>query len=111
MRITIQNYDNQPLAIENVQAKGYSYQLIARFDQPANYYLAYGKTDASTPQYDISKAASKIPDNPFKLTLGDVENIQKTRAPIFENKIWLWLVMGIVIIVLGGFSLKMMQKK
>lgn len=115
IRITIQNYDNQPLTIESAEAKGYSHKLIARFNKPANYYLTYGKANTRKPQYDIAQVVSKIPDNPTKLTLGEVENIPKketpTVSPLFENKIWLWAVMGIVILVLGGFTLKMMQKK
>ena len=111
IRITIKNYDNQPLTIESAQAKGYSHKLITRFNKPAKYYLAYGKADTRKPQYDITQAATKIPTNPAKLTLGAVTNIQKTISPLFENKIWIWVVMVIVILVLGGFSLKMIQKK
>lgn len=115
IQITVQNYDNQPLTIESAQAKGYSHKLVTRFNQPANYYLTYGKANTRKPQYDIAQAVSKIPTNPAKLTLGEIENIPKkktpTVSPLFENKVWLWAVMGIIIIVLGGFTLKMMQKK
>jgi len=36
---------------------------------------------------------------------------KKVITPLFENKIWLWIVMGIIIILLGGFTLSMMKKK
>ena len=115
IRITLQNYDNEALTIESAQLKGYTFKLISRFNKPAQYYLAYGKVNARKPQYDITQSISKIPLHPKKLALGEVQNIPKkevpTVSPIFENKIWLWVVMGIIMLVLGGFTLKMMQKK
>lgn len=97
-RVTVQNRDNQPLQIESASAKGYVHELIARFTKPATYYLAYGKANARKPQYDISQAATKIPEDISVLTLGEVQSIPKkevpTVAPLFENKLWLWVVMG-----------------
>ena len=114
LRVTIRNNDNEPLNIEGASAKGYVHELIARFAKPATYYLAYGKADARKPKYDIAQASSKIPTNLSLLTLGEVQGIPKkgtaTVSPLFENKFWLWGIMGIVIIVLGGFTLKMMRK-
>ncbi|WP_171037097.1 DUF3999 family protein [Maribacter algarum] len=114
-RVTIDNNDNQPLTIKSASAKAYVHELHARFSKPATYYLAYGKTSDRKPQYDISHAAAKIPVVLSSLSLGEVQNIPKkeiqTTAPLFENKLWLWLVMGLIILVLGGFTFKMMQKK
>jgi len=114
-RVTVQNQDNQPLQIAGVSAKGYVHELIVRFSNPATYYLAYGKANAKKPQYDISQATTKIPEDPSILIMGAVQDIPKkeipTVAPLFENKLWLWVVMGIIILVLGGFTFKMMQKK
>ena len=115
LRVHIQNNDNQPLTIAGVSAKGYVHELYARFSKPATYFLAYGKTNDRKPEYDITQTASKIPKNLSALTLGYSEKIPKkqiaTVAPLFENKLWLWLVMGSIIVVLGGFTFKMMQKK
>ncbi len=115
LRITVQNYDNQPLNIEEIEAKGNVHELAVRFTEPADYYLAYEKTNARKPQYDISRATSKIPENLSDLKLGEEQVILKKRTPVisplFENKIWLWAIMGTVILVLGAFTLKMMRKK
>lgn len=114
-RVTVQNHDNQPLQIESATAKGYVHELLARYTKPAKYYLAFGKMNERKPQYDISLAATKIPDELSPLTLGAMEAIPKkespTVAPLFENKLWLWAIMVVIILVLGGFTLKMMQKK
>ncbi len=114
-RAVIENNDNQPLQIEAAEAKGFEYKLIARFTQPATYYLAYGKAKAQSPRYDIAQTVAKIPDNPIPLTLGDEQRIPKKSgsetSPLFENKLWLWGVMAVVIMVLGWFTLGMMRKK
>ncbi len=115
LRVTISNYDNQPLTIEGVSTKGYVHELIARFSKPAKYYLAFGKKNDRKPQYDIAQTGVKIPTEISTLTLGKAQKLPKKAlfkaSPLFENKLWLWLIMGAVILVLGGFTLKMMQKK
>lgn len=115
LNITIQNHDNQPLEILGVEVKGLEHQLIARFTKDANYYLAYGKENDRYPNYDITKSLTKIPKSMAALSLGSEQAIPKklakTKNPLFENKLWLWTTMGLIILVLGVFSLKMMSKK
>lgn len=115
LRITIQNQDNQALHIQDITAKGYTHELITRLTQPATYYLAYGKTNDRVPSYDITKVATNIPEDLTTLELGTAQVIPKKEinivAPLFENKLWLWLVMGVVIAVMGWFTLSMMRKK
>ncbi|MFS4467637.1 DUF3999 family protein [Maribacter sp. 2210JD10-5] len=115
LRLVITNRDNEALYINNAEVKGYEYHLIARFTKPANYYLVYGNENADFPKYDIEDLVSiKLSEAPL-LSLGKEEIIPKTpqvkNAPLFENKIWLWAIMGLTIVVLGGFTFKMMQKK
>lgn len=115
LRISLQNYDNPPLKIESLDAKGYSYELIGRFTEPANYYLAYGNTNAYAPKYDLQQTGFELPENMSALQLGQEQKIDKpaivTQAPLFENKWWLWGIMGLIILVLGGATLKMMKEK
>ena len=115
MRIVIRNNDNNPLNFGNVEVRGYTHQLIGRFDQAADYYLAYGKSYDRSPTYDIAMNGAKIPTVLPTINLGKELSIPKSKtqavSPLFENKIWLWVVMGMVILILGGFTLKMMQNK
>lgn len=115
LRIIIQNQDNQPLQIDSVTVSGYVHELVARFTEPgASYFLAYGNPDAPTPQYDIGRFAGTIPEQLTPLSLGEEQRIAaeapKAKAPLFENKIWLWVLMGGIILLLGWFTLRMMQK-
>jgi hypothetical protein len=88
--------------------------LLVRFTEPAAYFLTYGNKKATKPTFDIERFVSKVPETLTVLTLGNEQKIDKkdtTKAPLFKNKIWLWLLMGIIILVLGWFSIKMMNKK
>jgi hypothetical protein len=115
IKIHIKNQDNQPLKIDAVTIKGYVYELLVRFTEPADYYLTYGNPSAYMPNYDIARFASKIPDTLTALNLGEEQIIEKEpvhiKKPLFENKLWLWGIIIAIIVLLGGFSLKMMRSK
>ncbi|MGH1437872.1 MAG: DUF3999 family protein [Lewinella sp.] len=115
LKILIHNQDNQALKIGAITPKGYVHQMVARFNTPAIYHLVYGNKYARKPQYDIARFPDKIPSTATILTLGEEEVIEKPErakaAPLFENKIFLWAIMLFVIVLLGGFTLKMMSGK
>ncbi len=114
IRVTVQNQDNRPLHIQNFEAKGYVHELITRLTEPATYYLAFGKANDRTPNYDINRVSTNIPKAFTLLQMGTIQDIPKkkttTTKPLFENKLWLWGIMGTVILVLGWFTIRMMQK-
>jgi hypothetical protein len=115
LRIIIDNNDNEPLKIDSVNVMGYEHELIARFNEPGNYFLVYGNKNARKPNYDLSRFSDKIPATLTALELGDEQLIDKEKInkeePLFQNKAWLWLIMAFIIIVLGWFSFNMMRKK
>ncbi len=112
--ICISNYDNQPLTVTDLELQGYQHELIARFTTKAQYYLVYGNEQAKSPQYDIAHFANSIPENLKILTLGEEvkleTGVQSAITPLFMNKIWLWAIMLLIMLLLGGFSIKMMKK-
>lgn len=114
LRITIQNNDNKPLRISNLELKGNAYEIIARFeDLKANYAIYYGNEKSTAPSYEIEKFEKKIPTNLTTVSVGNEEKNPaytiKTEKPLFENKIWLWVLMTIIIVLLGWFSFKMLK--
>jgi hypothetical protein len=115
LRIIIDNNDNEPLKIDSVNVMCYEHELIARFNEPGNYFLVYGNKNARKPNYDLSRFSDKIPATLTALELGDEQLIDKEKInkeePLFQNKAWLWLIMAFIIIVLGWFSFNMMRKK
>ena len=115
LKIIIDNNDNQPLNIEEIQVQGPFKEMIARFTEEATYFLTYGNQDAASPYYDIQRFDNKIPEDLSTLELGNEQTIpkqkSKTTSPLFENQWWLWVVMALIIGILGWFSLRMMKGK
>lgn len=113
LKIQIHNRDNQPLSIGTIEIKGYTHELVARFTEPANYFLVYGNKNASKPKYDIGRFVNKVPEMLTLVELGDEQTIDKEetleKEPLFENKAWLWAIMTAIILVLGWFSVKMIR--
>lgn len=115
LKIEIYNADNQPLTTGDIEIIGYVHELVIRFTEPADYYLVYGNNTANAPQYDIAKFINRIPLGIETLKLAYEENVEKTKklgkAPLFENKTWLWIVLTAIILLLGYFCFKMMREK
>jgi len=115
LKIIIHNQDNQALTIGSITVKGYVHKLVARFTEPASYFLTYGNNKAKNANYDIDQFLDKIPKT-LKVLETDNEltidkEIQPGVEPLFKNKTWLWIIMGFIILILGWFSVKMIQKK
>lgn len=114
LKLVIHNQDNQALTIDKIEVKGYVHDLVARFTEPATYFLSYGNERASKPRYDIEQFLEKIPNTLTTLDLGKEQVVEKPAMsqtkPLFENETWLWAVMLIVIALLGWFSIKMIRK-
>lgn len=116
LKVTIQNDDNKPLHFNSIIVKGPIYELIARFEKPNyQYALYYGNKTANAPIYELKNFANKIPISITSLGLGAAKinpaYIEKGQKPLFENKAWLWAVMGIAISLLGFFAYKMLREK
>lgn len=115
IKITIENQDNEPLSIDSVDVKGYVHEMTIRFTEPATYYLTYGNSFAYKPNYDIERFTSKIPDTLTALKLAKEQIIEKPtipiKKPIFENKLWLWGLILITVLLLGWFTLKMIKAR
>ena len=93
---------------------GYVHSLVARFPQSAAYYLVYGNSEVGQPNYDLDRFTSRIPETLARLELGDEQEIEKMdqglTQPMFQNKVWLWAIMTVIILSLGWFTVRMMRK-
>jgi hypothetical protein len=113
IQIIISNNDNQPLSIGDITIFGNIINLTARFDQPANYYLYYGNDNAQYPYYDIGVFEENIPKNLSELNIGEEQSLIKEEIPEisepFINEYWLWGVMAVIILLIGGFTISMLK--
>ncbi len=112
IKITIFNNDNQPVKINDVQSFVQPKQLIAQLPASDNIYLCYGKTDCNSPMYDLAHFRNEIPKEPELLGYGKeeikLESLAK-KSGLIENKIWLWVALGLLIVIIGYFALKMLN--
>ena len=115
LQILILNQDNAPLSIQPLTVSGPTYELVARFAEKANYFLTYGNTNAPSPQYDLARFKENVPTTIKALQLGSESKLaidnNQTQDPMFKNKMWLWAIMVVLVLVLGGFTIKMMKKE
>ncbi len=113
-RLVVYNQDNAPLKIIGATCKGHPTEMIARFDSPADYFLYYGNEKLRSPKYDIASFKNTIPQNLKPLSLGTPLQLahpeNASTEALFTNKIWLYLLMTLIILVLGGYTLKMMKE-
>nr|WP_297914485.1 hypothetical protein [uncultured Allomuricauda sp.] len=86
---------------------------MTRLSTEAEHYIAYANETTSRPTYDINRFTSNIPENLGVLELGSEQEIKKQEIeivnPLFQNKIWLWSLMIVIIALLGWFSIKMIR--
>lgn len=113
LRIQIDDQDNRPLRIRSVGVSGAIYELVPRFSGPADYFLVYGDPKADAPDYDIARFSDNIPDSLATLGLGAEQRIldrASSSGPLFANRMWLWGIMVVTVVLLGGFTLRMIRK-
>jgi len=115
LRIIVENEDNHALTFDDFEVKGYVHELVARFDQPADYYLFYGNELAASPRYDLLQFSDKIPEDISTLVIGDERKILSNSIdeslPLFQNKAWLWLIIVLLMTLLGLFTVRMIRNK
>lgn len=114
LKIIIYNEDNMPLDVEKISVKSPVYSLAFRLPEKADCILFYGNDKATMPNYDLTHFKDKIPDNLENVVLGNEINLASLKDSLpkpkkIPNKYWLWLLLGFTILLLGGFSIKMLR--
>ncbi len=114
LKIEIINYDNEPIEIGEVKAFSEQCRLVANLPVSDNIYLAYGKENGNPPNYDLVHFKDKIPKELSNVDYGDEQvKIISIKQPeqLIKSKIWLWVVMGVVLVIIGYFALSMLKKE
>lgn len=119
LRLTIDNFDNIPLPIDSITIDGYVYELVCRFpNTDSKYYLVYSNNSANKPNYDIENFENRIPNLMSDLQLGNEFEIQNNSfvdvkkdslLNLLTNRYLLWSIMGAIILIIGWFTLKMLN--
>jgi hypothetical protein len=113
LRLTVLNSDNAPLKIYEITAQGPEIHLVSLL-KPGNNFMLYGADDVGIPSYDLVHFQNNIPEIATTAVFGAPEKIlfgQPGDEPLFQNKLWLWALMALMILLMGFFTVKMMKQK
>jgi hypothetical protein len=112
--LIIDNFDDKPLYIKSATGFQLNHYLTANLDGESTYTLKFGNPKLDPPVYDLKFFADSIPDNLPHITTGSIsvinkENSQISDKPFYSSPIFLWIVLGLVALILGMITLKMVK--
>jgi hypothetical protein len=116
LKIEIINHDNQPISFDEIKLYSEKIEMKAKLPASENLFLVYGSKSIAAPVYDLVHFQEKIPQSLSVINSGK-EEIQaavlvgKANEPFIQNKKWLWLIMGSLIILIGYFAFSMLKKE
>ena len=114
IRITVRNYDDRPLKLENASAEMVTHQIIFDAVGSSKFSLYVGSESAVRAQYDITHKLNKPAE--VKATLARLNPVSEN--PLFgkvdpkpqpwteKHKALLLMIMAAVVLALGGFILR-----
>lgn len=112
LRIAITDHDNQPVTIHGISVAGPQVNILAKL-KPGNNIMLYGSDELTIPAYDLAYFQKNIPDSLHTAKVGAAETLVLPDAgteALFENKVWLWSIMVVMIGGLGFFTMRMMKQ-
>lgn len=112
-KIVILNETEPPLKISSLTAYRHEYILKARFEEEGEGMLLIANV-GSYPYHEVDKHKALIPSDMNEMKLGEKLKLSITKVeiePFTADKLWLWLIMMIAVIVVGYFSLKMLKEE
>jgi len=131
--LRINNDDNRPLIIDTVRAFQVKHYLVAELDKGNHYVIRFGNDSIPAPVYDLTYFKEKIPLKPEMIGSGERKNISDKRitatalkkkaeeekektadthlgANLFKDKRVIWGAIGLVILLLGIMTMRMLKE-
>ncbi len=114
--LMIDNKDDKPIKIKNVRAYQLNSYLTTNLNQGEQYVVRFGDALLQKPTYDLQYFKDSIPKNLQVIgVVGALLNISKNQVSGHNNGInfnptFLWISIGIVVILLGFMSIKMIKE-
>ena len=107
--IEIDNHDNQPLTIDNVQFFQHPVFIIADLKTNENYTIKTGNPNATLPVYDIENFKNTISNNLpaaiiSKIKAKDLKNTITEKKSIWQEPWFMWVCIGLGAIAILYFA-------
>jgi hypothetical protein len=111
--IQIYNEDNPPLDIASITTAQDEEQIIAWLDSGKSYQLDMMSADAQPPRYDLVNFKDSIPEKIKQIGVSHIVYVPALRTippnDLFKMS-WLWVTLGIVLIVLALFTIRLTKE-
>ncbi|CAN5894413.1 hypothetical protein BH11BAC7_BH11BAC7_11330 [soil metagenome] len=119
LMLRINNDDNQPLIVDVVNAFQVKHYLVAELEKKNQYFIRFGNDSIPAPVYDLAYFKDKIPAKPEIIKSGIRKDIAGKRIipkaerlgeSLFKDKRIIWFAIGIVILLLGLMTMRMLKE-
>lgn len=112
--LVINNQDDQPLHVRDVNAYQLTHTLVAYLQAGQQYQLYFGNDTLAAPVYDLVAFQDSILQRSIPtLAIGPIEEIHAKSQPAAihksSNKAWLWLAIAGVLSLLIFFSYRLLK--
>jgi len=110
--LIIQNNDNQPIKIDSIHCYQLIHSLLTPLEKDKSYVLKFGDKSLKMPVYDLKYFQDSITKNIPVITSGDITKFEKAEKEVifYMKPVFLWITIGIVMIILGFMSFKMLRE-
>ncbi len=113
LRLTIENEDNPPLSVREIEVSGIARRIVFQVSPGKSYRLYYGNADARQPSYELEHIFPYLTTDTLpQATLGvEVENpeFKEEVLPLTERLPWLLPVtIGIALAAVGAILLRVL---
>ena len=113
LHLRVDNQDNVPLTFGDVRAAQLTTYLTANLTAGGAYELRYAADNVGTPAYDLTYFKNTLPDNPPVVEARPLDPEQAGPSgalSLLNNRGLMWGVLGVVLVLLGIFSYRMMRE-
>ncbi len=115
--LIVENDDNRPLTLDSIKTWQLTRYLKTYLDKGKKYHLVYGDSTAVAPVYDLAYFIDSIPAVLPTLPILHIESNRVKQAALtkrgvywYENKRFIWLAIGVIILFLSFMSWKMLRE-
>ncbi|RYD95003.1 MAG: DUF3999 family protein [Sphingobacteriales bacterium] len=108
--LRIERGDNPSLQVDSITGEQRAYTMLTYLEKGRTYTLSAGDSKVIAPVYDLSGFRSPATDSAATIGYGPLRILPEPAAQKErDNRIWIWIALGVGILVLGWFSYSLLR--